>query len=413
MKKTFTLFILILVFGIVQSIFAQPWYVRGGFNGWAGTADQLVDDGTLGDVTPGDGIYSRLITIPTAGRDEWKVTLDDWSVNYPVSGNSWYYTTINNQEVLFTYDSNTYGDGWLPDVNIVNADDQPTNDFVAVGDHNGWNNSGSEIMHDDGLDGDWLAGDGIYAYHAIIASPGSYNWKAVIYGTWDAWGSDNRSNNADNVGYTTVSADEDVYFYLDLNTGRLFTSSSPLPVELVSFNANVSGTIVNLQWKTATELNNSGFAVERKIDDNWLQIGFVEGYGTTTKPQNYSFADQLSNISASKVYYRLKQIDFDGTFEYSDVVDVDVVPVEFTLNQNYPNPFNPSTKITYSLAGKTFVALKVYDAIGNEVVTLVNKEQTAGNYEIQFNALNLTSGVYFYKMNAGNFSAVKKMLLVK
>ena len=412
MKRIVTLCIILLFAFTAQMLFAQPWYVRGGFNGWGGTAQQLVDDGTMGDVTAGDGIYSRVIIVPTAGRDEWKVTLDDWSVSYPAS-NSWYFTVIDNQEILITYDSNSHGDGWLPDVNIVNANDQPTADFVAVGDHNGWNNAGSELLHDDGLNGDWLAGDGIYAYHAVIAAAGSYLWKAVIFGSWDAWGSDNRATNADNVAYSTSTANEDVFFYLDLNTGRVFTSSDPLPVELVSFNASVSGTTVNLQWQTATELNNGGFAVERKTNSDWTQIGFVNGHGTTTEPQNYFYADQISNINSNTIYYRLKQIDFNGTFEYSDIVEVDVVPVEFSLNQNYPNPFNPSTKITYTLASKSTVTLKVYDTIGNEVASLVNQEQEAGSYEINFDATSLTSGVYFYKINAGNFVSVKKMLLLK
>lgn len=412
MKRIVTLIIILLFAFTTQILFAQPWYARGDFNGWSGTAEELVDDGTMGDVTPGDGIFSRLIVIPTTGRYEFKVTVDDWSTNYPAS-NSWLFTIIDNQEVLITYDSNTQGDGWLPDVNIVNVNDQPTADFVAVGDHNGWNNAGSELLHDDGLDGDWQAGDGVYAYHAVIAAAGSYNWKAVIFGSWDAWGADNRATNADNVAYSTGTANEDVFFYLDLNTGRVFTSSDPLPVELVSFNVSVSGTTVSLQWQTATELNNSGFAVERKTKNDWAQIGFVNGHGTTTEPQNYFYDDQLSNINSKTVFYRLKQMDFDGTFEYSNIVEVDVVPVKFSLNQNYPNPFNPSTKITYTLASKSAVTLNVYDIIGNEVVSLVNKEQEAGSYEINFDASSLTSGVYFYKLNAGNFVSVKKMLLLK
>ncbi len=412
MKRIATLCVILLFAFTTQMLFAQPWYARGDFNGWGGTAEELVDDGTNGDVTPGDGIYSRLVTIATTGRYEYKITVDDWSTNYPAS-NAWFFTTIDNQEVLLTYDSNSYGDGWLPDVNIVNADDQPTADFVAVGDHNGWNNAGSEVLHDDGLDGDWLAGDGIYAYHAVISTAGNYNWKAVISGSWDAWGADNRAINADNITYTTSSSNEDVFFYLDINTGRVFTSSDPLPVELVSFNASVSGTTVNLQWQTATELNNSGFAVERKVNELWSSIGFVSGHGTTTQPQTYSFTDDVTGISANTIYYRLKQIDFDGTFEYSNIVEVDVIPVEFSLSQNYPNPFNPSTKITYTLALKSAVTLKVYDAIGSEVRTLVNQEQEAGSYEINFDAASLTSGVYLYKIIAGDFVSVKKMLLLK
>ena len=415
MKKITTLVSLLIILIGSQLLFAQPWYLRGDFNGWGGTAEELVDDGTNGDVTAADGIYSRLVTIAAAGRNEYKVTLDDWSVNYPAS-NSWLNTTSSNQVVFFTFDTNPHGDSWLPDANIVNSDDQapPTADAVAVGDHNGWNNAGPEVMHDDGLDGDWLAGDGIYAWHAVIITPGSYGWKAVLTGTWDAWGSDNRAINADNVAYATTLPNEDVYFYLDSNTGRVITASSPLPVELVSFTASISGTTITLKWKTATELNNNGFAIERSVDNNWLQVGFVEGNGTVTEPTFYTFIDDVSNLTNyNTIYYRLKQIDFDGSFEYSNVVEIDVVPVEFSLNQNYPNPFNPSTKITYNVAQKSFVTLIVYDAIGSEVATLVNKEQAPGIYQIQFNAVNLTSGVYFYSLEADDFVAVKKMLLIK
>lgn len=412
--KIFTRIFLVTIIFCFQ-LFAQPWYVRGDFNGWSGTAEQLVDDGTNGDVTAGDGIFSRLITIATAGRYEFKVTVDDWSVSYPAS-NSWIYTTTNNQVVFFTFDSNAHVDLWLPDVNIVNADDQlpPTADVVAVGDHNGWNNAGSEVMHDDGLDGDWLAGDGIYVWHTVIAAAGSYAWKATLSGTWDAWGSDNRAINSANVSYTTNSANEDVYFYFDSNTGRVITASQPLPVELISFTANISGNTVTLNWQTATELNNSGFDIERRTNNDWEKIGFVSGAGTTTEPRSYYFNDNISSlVNFNKLVYRLKQVDFNGSFEYSDEVEVIVIPAEFTLSQNYPNPFNPSTRISYSLPVKSNVTLRVFDALGSEAAVLVNKEQEAGNYVIDFDAAGFTSGVYFYRIETSNFTSTKKMLLMK
>ena len=404
-----------LILFISQQLMAQPWYVRGEFNGWAGTAEQLVDDGTNGDLTAGDGIYSRLVTIATAGRSEFKVTLDDWSTNYPAS-NSWIVTTTSNQVVFFTFDSNIHGDGWLPDVNIVNADDQapPTSDVVAVGDHNGWNNAGTEVMHDDGLDGDWLAGDGIYAWHAVIATPGSYSWKATLTGTWDAWGSDNRAINSANAGYSTSSANEDVYFYFDSNTGRVNTTSSPLPVELISFNASVAGTIVTLHWETATEVNNHGFEIERKTDETWMNVGFVEGSGTTTENHSYSYSDDISYLNNyQKIYYRLKQTDFDGSFEYTNILEVNTIPSVFQLTQNYPNPFNPATLISYRLPERNHVSLKVYDILGNEIVTLINEVKEPGSYSQEFNAANLPSGVYFYTLTSGNYFETKKMILMK
>jgi hypothetical protein len=185
-----------------------------------------------------------------------------------------------------------------------------------------------------------------------------------------------------------------------------------VPVELSSFNANVNGTDVNLTWSTATETNNSGFEVQRKSGSDFVTIGFVRGNGTTTEVQNYSFTD--SKLSVGNYSYRLKQVDFDGTFEYSNVINVDLTaPAVFALEQNYPNPFNPSTMISYSIPQSSFVTLKVYDIIGNEVATLVNETKSAGKYDIRFDASNLSNGVYLYSIKTDNFTSTKKMILMK
>jgi hypothetical protein len=206
---------------------------------------------------------------------------------------------------------------------------------------------------------------------------------------------------------------------------------SVIPVELVSFNANVSGSDVVLNWITATETNNYGFEIERKIlkqsalggqDDNWRVVGFMEGKGTTTEIRNYQFTD--IGLQAGIYSYRLKQIDLDGTINYTNTIEVNTgIPVEFSLEQNYPNPFNPATKIKYTIpqtnspfpggARGGLVALKVYDVLGNEVATLVDEFKPAGTYEVEFNASNLSSGTYFYRITADKFSSVKKMILVK
>ena len=187
-----------------------------------------------------------------------------------------------------------------------------------------------------------------------------------------------------------------------------------VPVELTSFTANVVLGKVNLNWQTATEINNSGFNVERNntTSTEWISIGFVNGNGTTTAPKSYSFNDE--NIAPGKYLYRLKQIDFNGIFEYSNIIEVVVnVPDKFSLNQNYPNPFNPSTTIEFQLPKESFVTLKVYNILGKEVASLVNEQKPAGVHKINFDASGLTSGLYIYKISTGSLEQTRKMLLLK
>ena len=195
-------------------------------------------------------------------------------------------------------------------------------------------------------------------------------------------------------------------------------SSTPLPVELVSFNALVDGDVVQLNWRTETEVNNYGFDIERSVNPvngakSWATIGFVEGHGNSNSPKDYSFVDgDLSG--ANIIYYRLKQIDNDGTYEYSHEVEVNfVTPDKYTLEQNYPNPFNPSTKIRYKIAESEFVSLVIYNILGKEVVTLVNEVQSPGSYSVVFSADNLPGGVYFFKLETQHFVQTNKMLLLK
>jgi hypothetical protein len=187
-----------------------------------------------------------------------------------------------------------------------------------------------------------------------------------------------------------------------------------VPVELTNFTANVFSNNVNLMWKTATETNNSGFNIERKNIESseWNTLSFVKGFGTTTEPQSYSFTDE--NISAGKYLYRLKQIDYNGVYEYSNEIEVLInAPDDFALNQNYPNPFNPSTAIVFQLPKESFVTLKVYNILGVEIATLVNEQKPAGVHKINFDASGLTSGLYIYKISTGNFEQTRKMLLLK
>lgn len=191
-----------------------------------------------------------------------------------------------------------------------------------------------------------------------------------------------------------------------------------VPVEMTSFAATQNGSKISLNWSTATEVNNRGFEVERKIDGqgDWTLIGFKPGFGTTTEAKSYSFIDDIAALNATSVSYRLKQIDFDGRYEYSNEVLVDnIVPTQFSVSQNYPNPFNPTTSIKFQMPAEKFVTLKVYNSLGEEVRTLVNDIVKAGTHEISFNAEGLSSGVYFYILRAGQeeFVQTMKMILMK
>jgi photosystem II stability/assembly factor-like uncharacterized protein len=183
------------------------------------------------------------------------------------------------------------------------------------------------------------------------------------------------------------------------------------PVELSSFKADNHNGLVTLNWSTATETNNRGFEIQRKSSTiDFTTIAFVKGVGTTTKLINYSWSEKQQPGIYS---YRLKQLDYNGKFEYSKSVDVTVNPNTFTLNQNYPNPFNPTTTIEYSIPSPGHVSLKLYDLLGNEVASLVNENKPAGNYSVQFNGSKLTSGLYFYKLESGSYVDVKKFVLMK
>lgn len=221
-----------------------------------------------------------------------------------------------------------------------------------------------------------------------------------------------------NNGITTMG----LWMYVDYN--------NVIPVEFTTLAASVlqNDKTVQLNWSTATETNNSGFEIQRSEvggqrseSSRWMEIGCVPGFGTTTEPKSYSFIDE--NVTKGIYKYRLKQIDYDGTFTYSNEikVEVDFTPKEFVLYQNYPNPFNPATQIKYSIQSVILrqaksgimVTLKVYDVLGNEVATLINEEKQPGVYEVEFNASLLASGMYLCKLQAGNFVQTMKMVLMK
>lgn len=191
-----------------------------------------------------------------------------------------------------------------------------------------------------------------------------------------------------------------------------------LPVELSSFTAYSIQSSIILKWQTATEVNNYGFNVERKHGtENWNKIGFVAGSGNSNSPKSYSFTDKP--IGGTSFSYRLKQIDIDGKFKYYDPLTVKLNGSSVAkLLQNNPNPFNPSTAIKFYIPNDSKVKVAIYDILGREITTLINEQKQAGYYIIYWNGkdrngMDVASGVYLYRLFAGNYVKTKKMNLLK
>ncbi|MCX6168950.1 MAG: T9SS type A sorting domain-containing protein [Ignavibacteriales bacterium] len=249
--------------------------------------------------------------------------------------------------------------------------------------------------------------------------------EAVANDTWDLWAGTAKIMN-DKAATTVSQSMTDLKFAFTAGTGAIIldnfliygATDGALPVELTSFTSNVNGNKVELNWKTATEVNNYGFSIERLAvsgqpnADSWTKIGFVQGNGNSNSPKSYSFTDEPTG--GKEFNYRLKQIDFDGAYEYSDIITAVLENVSaFALEQNFPNPFNPTTKISYTIPERVNVKLKIYDMIAQQVAELVNGSQEAGHYQVTFDGSDLPSGVYFYKLEAGKFVEVKKFMLIK
>jgi photosystem II stability/assembly factor-like uncharacterized protein len=254
-----------------------------------------------------------------------------------------------------------------------------------------------------GVGGIWESTDGGSTWNEAVVTGlemGSIDWKRVSPDSIDIW----------SVGYTSSGGFHSVVY-------KKRIGYSIVPVELKSFSADVRDGSVVLNWQTATEINNKGFGIERLNNtvtgnQNWEQIGFVAGFGTTTEPRSYSFTDE--KVTSGSYSYRLKQLDFNGSASYSGEIEVSVTaPEEFTLKQNYPNPFNPSTRIEYSIPSDGFVSLKVYNALGQQVASLMNGMVRAGIHQVTFKASNLPSGVYYYRMETNDKVMTKQMVLLK
>ena len=229
-------------------------------------------------------------------------------------------------------------------------------------------------------------------------------------GAWEFFG----SSVVDSIQGTVTMTD--LHSFSDF---ALTSLDAPLPVELASFNYNVSRNNVELKWKTAMETNNSGFDIERKLagTDTWMKVGYRTGAVNSKTPVDYSFEDR--NLTTAKYNYRLKQIDVNGNYNYlqlAGIVEIGI-PTKYDMSQNYPNPFNPATKINYELPFDSKVSIALFDILGRQIAQIVNETQQAGYYTAQFNGSNLASGIYFYNIMAeggsSKFSATKKMMLVK
>ena len=254
----------------------------------------------------------------------------------------------------------------------------------------------------------WFGGKRLYTYSSIYQADTGCGigrigdkWNTAIFGT------DIRALRS---AYNSPSGSP----VTRILTGVLgWVDEAATPVELTSFTSSTSGNSVNLNWITATEINNFGFSVERKSrDDNFTGVGFINGRGTTTEISSYSFKDKY--LTPGSYSYRLKQVDFDGKVNYSKELNVDITaPTVFSLEQNYPNPFNPSTSIKYSIPQDGVVSLVIFNMLGEKVLTLINQNMKAGKYEAKFDASHYASGVYFYRIQAASFVETKKMILLK
>jgi hypothetical protein len=449
MKKLFTILILLGVTAFGQIEISEGLNMPGAYNGWVNPPSINAlggvqkSGGTLLVITTGTRRYKTTIKVAASGGDitegtyAWKFSSgptsnywqNSWG-NVNVSFNSLQnYTkeSPNNNSVTVT-NGKWYTVNWK-DIGYVNTTAiwmETTGEPVTI----------TNVQTEDPLPG---AGDPVEVSITTSAAPATDEFIYVRYttnnwanssfvqasGTGTSWtatipGSGNGGNSQSwyYVLTSTVPLGSLTHADADMQTIN-FTNNSglnyPLPVELTSFNAAIRNGLVDLKWETATEVNNYGFEVERKTASaDWSKIGFVEGHGSTNSPKYYSYSDKPEGTG--KIAYRLKQIDNDGQFEYSPEVEVlvDNLPNGFVLEQNYPNPFNPETSIRFALKEDTKATLKVYNSLGAEIATLFDGTAEAGRYyDVKFGGSELASGFYIYKLVAGEYVSVKKMLLMK
>ncbi|HKB85986.1 MAG TPA: FG-GAP-like repeat-containing protein [Ignavibacteriaceae bacterium] len=307
--------------------------------------------------------------------------------------------------------------------------------FVAVNNYFGGNN---RLFLNNGNSSSWLGvkctgtGSNRMGIGAVLKATAVINGQQVsqtsVISTQTGGGTSSQNSIIAHFGFgdastiDTISIDwpdgiQDKFYNVSVNQILSVQEGETVPVEIVSFTAAACEDGVVLNWQTATETNNKGFDVERRVNNSqlsagWERIGFAGGVGTVIEPKTYSYTDK--NIPDGNYSYRLKQIDFNGTYEYSKEAEVNVNnPVEFSLSQNYPNPFNPVTTIRYSIPEDGNIKLKVYNSLGQQEAELINGFVKAGSREVKFDGSGLASGVYFYKIESGNEVIIKKLMLLK
>jgi hypothetical protein len=337
---------------------------------------------TLGASATVSGTPSSSKMVAVNGTGEFKKIFNSkGSFLFPVGDNSGsnHYTPVTINFTSGTFSNNAIG---VKLEAVKNAHNFSTNDYLTrswIVTNNGVTNFTYNILMQ------YLTSD-------VHGNENNIFFGKYDNGVWILLSQANASNH-------TMSAS-------NLNEFSTFTGGEQgaMPVELTSFNSSVSGRDAKLNWITASEENNQRFDIERQIatSNNWSKVGFVKGNGTINHTSNYSYTD--SKLSAGKYNYRLKQIDNNGNFKYYSLTNTIEIglPNKYNLSQNYPNPFNPVTKIDYDLPKDSKISIKLYDVTGREMMTLVNTQQNAGNYTIQVNANNLSSGIYFYTLIANS-----------
>jgi hypothetical protein len=424
-----------LVAGVTSSFGAgsrDVYLIKTDLNGnqvWTKTLGGLSSDGArLIQITKDGGFIITGWTYsngPGILGNAWLVKTDSlgnqlWQVPFggPNVDRGMYVQSTNDNGYILTGYTDSFGAG-LYDMYLIKTNDLGDttwtktfggsgrdygNSVQQTGD-NGYVVTGYTLSFGAGGDDLWLV---------KTNSNGNEEWSKTFGGTASDVGNDIKVTSDGGlivVGHT-------LSYGAGLHDVWLIRLETIVPVEFVSFTYSIQNNNVTLNWITASETNNYGFEVERSEKQGvrgemWEKIGFVSGNGTTTEQQFYSFTDE--NLSAGKYQYRLKQIDFDGSFEYSNVIEAEInTPLKFSLSQNYPNPFNPSTTLSFVIGQRSFVSLKIFNSLGEEVETLVNEFMEAGFHSTLY-IINSTlpSGVYYYRLTAGDFVATKKMILLK